>query len=91
MNISRYAYPGSQGNVFINFEHNPGERLVKVSFVDDGIPFDPTKTKKPDATKSVVERKIGGLGIFIVNKVADGMEYAYKRGQNNLVIIKKTN
>lgn len=89
VNISHYAYPGSKGNVYIYFEYNADKNLLKIKFIDDGTPFDPTKVVGPDTTESVEQRKIGGLGIFIVNKIMDGMEYTYKRGQNNLVIFKK--
>jgi anti-sigma regulatory factor (Ser/Thr protein kinase) len=89
VNISSYAYPESHGDVTVCFEHDVGNNLLKVRFIDNGIPFDPTKVKSPDTTESVEKRNIGGLGIFIVNKIMDGMEYVYDRGQNNLLIFKK--
>ncbi len=91
VNISSYAYPKVKGNVSVNFEYDDGKNLLKIRFTDDGIPFDPTKSQLPDVTKPLKERKAGGLGIFIVNKIMDGMEYIYECGQNNLVIIKKIN
>lgn len=89
VNISKYAYPGNKGNVYVNFEHDPNQNILRIEFIDNGIPFDPTKVPSPDVTESLENRKIGGLGIFIVNKVMDGMEYKHKCGQNNLTIIKK--
>ena len=89
VNISKYAYPESKGNVYVNFEHDLHKNLLRIKFIDEGTPFDPTKVPIPDVTESLEKRKIGGLGIFIVNKVMDSMEYTHKCGQNNLTIIKK--
>ncbi len=89
VNISSYAYPESEGSVCVNFEHDAGNNILKVKFTDNGIPFDPTKVKSPDINESLEKRKIGGLGIFIANKIMDSMEYVYRDGQNNLIIIKK--
>lgn len=89
VNISNYAYPQSTGKVSVHFEYDADNNFLKIRFIDNGIPFDPTKVISPDTTESVEQRKIGGLGIFIVNKIMDGMEYLYEHGQNNLVIFKK--
>ena len=54
---------------------------------DDAIQFDPTVKKDADVTAKAEERDIGGLGIYLVKKVAK--EFSYKRviGFNNLHII----
>lgn len=90
VNISHYAYPDSSGEVSVNMEYFPEEKLLKVKFTDSGVPFDPTAVKEPDVTQKVGDRKIGGLGIFMVNKIMDSMEYKYSEGKNNLVLIKTT-
>ena len=38
----------------------------------------------PDITRSAEERDIGGLGIFIVKKMADAIEYKYEEHKNIL-------
>ena len=54
---------------------------------DDAIQFDPTAKVEADVTSSAEERDIGGLGIYLVKKVAK--EFSYKRviGFNNLHIV----
>lgn len=42
-----------------------------------GIPYDPLATENPDITLAAEERKIGGLGIFMVKKMTESMEYEY--------------
>jgi anti-sigma regulatory factor (Ser/Thr protein kinase) len=59
---------------------------------DDGIPFNPTKIKRPDMPRSVEECKIGGLGIHIVRKLVDDISYQRCDDKNVLIlkIIEKT-
>lgn len=60
-----------------------GERLT-VCFTDDGKPYDPTTAKEPDITLSAEEREIGGLGIFMVKKMAAEINYRYEGSKNLL-------
>lgn len=57
-----------------------------VSFIDDGIPFDPTQYPSPDLTVPVSQRKIGGLGIYYMHIKSDSMTYCRKDGKNILTI-----
>lgn len=61
---------------------------VTVRFVDNGKPYDPTQQAEPDVTLSAEERGIGGLGILMVKKSMDGVEYTYENGQNILTLWK---
>ena len=60
---------------------------VLLNIRDDAIQFDPTAKVEADVTSSAEERDIGGLGIYLVKKVAK--EFSYKRviGFNNLHIV----
>lgn len=62
-----------------------GERL-EIRFEDDGKPYDPTTAKEPNITLSAEEREIGGLGIFMVKRMAAEIDYKYQNGKNVLVI-----
>lgn len=62
------------------------EEKLKMDFSDDGKPYDPTTAKEPDITLSAEEREIGGLGIFMVKKMAAEIDYKYRNGKNVLVI-----
>ncbi|MBO4733697.1 MAG: ATP-binding protein, partial [Clostridia bacterium] len=59
-----------------------------VTFIDSGVPFDPTAKDDPDVTLSAEERKIGGLGIYMVKKSMDDFTYEYKDGKNVVTITK---
>ena len=63
-------------------------RAVSITFIDQGIPYDPLKNEDPDITLSAEDRPIGGLGIFMVKKSMDDVSYEYKDNQNRLTIKK---
>lgn len=59
---------------------------VIIRFRDNGTPFDPTKLAAPDTTLSADDRAIGGLGIHMVRKMSDSMEYERKDDWNILSV-----
>ena len=64
---------------------------VVITFIDNGVPYDPLKKEDPDTTLSAEERQIGGLGIYMVKKTMDDITYEYKEGKNILRIKKNLN
>lgn len=58
-------------------------------FEDNGRPYDPTHTPEPDITLSAEERKIGGLGIFMVKKSMDCLLYE-RSGEQNILTFEKS-
>lgn len=62
---------------------------VVITFIDQGVPYDPLAKADPDVTLSVEEREIGGLGIYIVKKNMNEITYEYKDGRNILKIRKE--
>lgn len=88
VNISHYAYNPEVGPATIRAEVVKEPLSVTLTFMDHGTPYDPLAKADPDITLSAEERQIGGLGIFMVKKSMDHVEYAYKDGQNILTIKK---
>lgn len=62
---------------------------IYLTFTDDGKPYNPLENEDPDITLSAEEREIGGLGIFMVRKIMDSVEYKYENSQNVLKLTKK--
>ncbi len=56
---------------------------------DDGLMYNPLDKEDADTTLSAEERDIGGLGILMVKKSMDLMEYRYEDGKNILILTKK--
>ena len=64
------------------------EKRIVLRFSDDGIPYDPTRTPDPDISLSAEERDFGGLGIYMVKKTMDSVDYVYRNGRNVLTVKK---
>ena len=89
VNIAHYAYTPDKGKVTIQTEYDEISGIASITFIDRGIPFNPLKMEEPDVSLPASEREIGGLGIFLVRKTMDQMEYRREDGCNMLTIRKK--
>ncbi len=87
-NIARYAYNPETGKATVRIEVDQAPLSVVITFIDHGKPFDPLSAATPDITLSAEERSIGGLGIFLVKKSMDLVEYEFENGHNILKIKK---
>ena len=87
-NIARYAYAPNVGEATVRVESSDDPLTVIITFIDKGVPYNPLEKEDPDTTLSADERQIGGLGIYMVKKSMDSMEYEYRNGQNILSIKK---
>ncbi len=88
VNIANYAYAPGTGMARIEIRFAEEPRAVEISFADTGIPYNPLEKEDPDVTLPAEQRKIGGLGIFMVKKSMDGVEYEYADGENCTTIRK---
>jgi anti-sigma regulatory factor (Ser/Thr protein kinase) len=87
-NIAHYAYNPEIGKATVRVEVTEDPLAVVITFIDNGVPYDPLAKADPDITLSAEEREIGGLGIYMVKKSMDDITYEYKDGQNILKIKK---
>ena len=84
VNIANYAYAPEIGKATVRVEVEEQPLAVNITFVDHGVPYDPLAKEDPDVTLSAEERKIGGLGVFLVKKTMDDVSYEYNNGKNIL-------
>ncbi|MBR6045020.1 MAG: ATP-binding protein [Ruminococcus sp.] len=89
VNIASYAYDPETGPATVRTEIVNDPLSVVISFIDNGMPYDPLARPDPDVTLPLRERSIGGLGIFMVKQTMDDVVYNYKDGQNILTIRKQ--
>lgn len=89
VNIAQYAYDSDTGMVTIQVEIQEEPLAVMITFIDNGVPYNPLTKEDPDITLAAEERQIGGLGIYMVKKTMDDITYEYKDGQNILRIRKQ--
>ena len=87
-NIAHYSYNPEVGQATVRVEVVENPLAVTITFIDNGIPYDPLAKEDPDLTLSAEERQIGGLGIYMVKESMDEIIYEYKDGQNILSIKK---
>ncbi|MEG1544385.1 MAG: ATP-binding protein [Tannerellaceae bacterium] len=83
-NIIMYAYNNTPVESCINITVHETSGLLTFTFADEGIPFDPTLQPNPNITLPADKRAIGGLGIFLVRSIMDGVTYKRWNGQNLL-------
>ena len=88
-NIARYAYAPGTGEAAVRFDFDADTRTVSITFLDSGIPFDPLARAAPDIHAPAAERGVGGLGIYLVRKTMDRVDYRYADGKNILTIQKR--
>lgn len=85
VNIVSYAYEDDTPHE-IEFKVEVDENMIAMKFIDDGAPFNPLTVKKADTQQPLMERGVGGLGINVVRKMRDMMEYQRKNDKNILRI-----
>ena len=87
-NVARYAYSDRTGKVTVSVDTVDKPMKVWLTFIDEGIPYNPLAKEDPDITLSAEERKLGGLGIYMVKKMMDEFRYEYKDGKNIVTVCK---
>jgi len=92
LNIFQYAYPGEQkGDVEVTCEMMSDSEL-NIRILDTGIPFDILSLSQPDLACPLPDRKIGGLGCYLIRKMADDVQYR-RQGDTNILnlLVRKGN
>lgn len=88
-NVAKFAYGPSTGDITIRLCMRQGGRAFEISFIDQGIAFNPLEdAPQLDAKAAVAQHRIGGQGIKIVQSIVDEIEYR-RVGNNNVLCIRK--
>lgn len=88
-NIARYAYTPETGMATVQLQLESEPPAATISFIDNGVPYNPLMQAEPDTSAPLKERRIGGLGIFMVKKSMDDLRYEYTGGKNIVTIFKR--
>ena len=64
----------------------PDGRLIVIRFEDGGAAFNPLEKEDPDTALSWQQRRIGGLGIFLIRRKVHAVSYDYVDQRNILTI-----
>lgn len=88
MNIVMHgSQPGSTPVVEVSLQR--AVESVTMIVEDDGPQFDPLSLPPPDVTASLADRRVGGLGVFLVRNMMDTVTYARIAGRNQLRMSKR--
>ena len=86
-NVIMHGYEGHAGEIHLLCHASRG--IIEVQIEDTAPPFNPLSIPDPDFTADVQDRRLGGLGIFLIRRVMDDVMYRNDRGKNILVLIKR--
>jgi len=86
-NIIFYAFADDKEH-FIDIKIEKTKGLLQITICDDGREYDPTQKDDPDLTVPIEERSIGGLGILLIKKIMDHVEYRRTDNRNILFLTK---
>lgn len=84
-NLILHGYEGmEEGNIVLSVKKLKDSIQVKLE--DVGHSFDPSFLDPPELGEDIDERKIGGLGVYMVRELVDEISYKSKNGRNYLIL-----
>ena len=86
-NCIKHGYD-DQGEHIIEITLKLSANELVLTVTDDGHPFNPLELPEPDTNLPLEDRPIGGLGIHLLRKMSDRMEYERKGGKNQITLHK---
>src|SRR5215207_5359453 len=87
-NIIEHAYEGVTDGV-LDLSCGMEKDAIRIILIDYGDPFDPSIIPVPDLKADLSERKIGGLGIFLMRKLMDEVHYESRKDKSNVLTMIK--
>ncbi len=87
-NIIKHAYKDKAGDIRIDVQAEPGK--IEINIFDRGEPFDWSKVREPDLDLYVEIGKKGGLGIYLMNRLMDSLNYSPSPAGNRLYMAKSS-
>jgi anti-sigma regulatory factor (Ser/Thr protein kinase) len=87
-NIIEHAYEGISDGV-LDLSCGLEEAAIRIMLIDYGEPFDPSAIPMPDLKADLSDRKIGGLGIFLMRKLMDEVLYEPRDDKSNVLTMIK--
>jgi serine/threonine-protein kinase RsbW len=84
-NILKYGYDDKAVHeILLRLEIHPA--MIRLVLEDDGHEFNPLSAPEPDVSGPVEQRAPGGLGIHLIRKLVEQMDYERSGGRNRLTV-----
>lgn len=87
-NIIEHAYEKISDGI-LELSCGMQDNAIKITLIDRGESFDPSEVPLPDLKADLSDRKIGGLGIFLMRKLMDEVHYEPKSDKSNVLTMIK--
>jgi anti-sigma regulatory factor (Ser/Thr protein kinase) len=84
-NFFHYAYPRSEEKVELACPGGGNFLVIKIA--DSGVAFNLLLLPDPNITADIIERKIGGLGVYLIRMLTDDVSCQRKDGRNILRMV----
>jgi serine/threonine-protein kinase RsbW len=89
-NIIKHGYgDGAPGTITVRAQIGP--QTVRLEISDRAGPFNPLTAPEPNLARDIKERTAGGLGIFLLKRVMDRVDYTRTDGENHLIMERRRN
>ena len=87
-NIIKHAYKFfPDGDIAIKLKYSDNKIIIKI--IDHGAPFSPDTVPTPDLKKYFEEKRVGGLGMYLMKSLMDDVHYKSVPGKYNQVLLTK--
>lgn len=87
-NIIEHAYQDISSAEFeVTCDLTPSALIILMR--DHGAPFDPSKVRQPNLKAHLSSRQIGGLGLYLINRIMDEVSYQSDPATGNLLTMVK--
>lgn len=87
-NIIKHAYKNSPTEK-VSIEIGSDAKKLWISLMDEGKSFDPNTYSEPDLMQRIKEKKRGGMGVYLIKKVMDQVQYNRTGKTNEIRMVKK--
>ena len=86
-NVIKHAYKYAvDKQIKIKSEFKNGK--FSIIIIDQGDHFDPERVPLPDLKEYHKQKRVGGLGMFLMRKLMDDVKYEYLANQNKVTLVK---
>ncbi len=89
-NIIEHGYAGQpRGSAVIEIDVEVDSERFCIQISDNGLSFDPNQMSDVDIQSHVAAGRAGGLGVFLMRKIMDQVDYQYHNGKKNQLTLVK--
>ena len=86
-NVMEHGYQGMDpGSIILSFRVEPDRVLVQIT--DFGHVFEPASVPQPDLEAALEDRPLGGMGLYLIYKTMDNIDYQSSEDGNTLTFTK---